>query len=390
MRREEGDFVVLHDPLGVSEPVAVDADFGPVLDLLTGQRTLAQIRQSLMMRGDSLEVAIEDLEAFVSDLSESGLLDDAPFRARWATAHKAFLASPTLPANAAGILYPKDPSEFERLVAGDGAATAKDSALRAVWLPCEPIELTGPFLRDLLRDFPGPAEVDVIVLLAADGQQGMLPYAITDKSHVTPFGPTRGDAALVAHLEGELPWVRREEIRHRRNDGLELAASLVKCIYGDACPPTLPVCCGPSSLDLKNNESEEFFDTLELALMRKRALFVACASLSHCGPAYGETDYDGELQRDDDSLCLDAFLRMAPSTFLRRVMQSPTRRARGAAPAYALSRLLDPDDHAELAFYQVFEPPSRGPEEPEADASVTRAGGIGCAGVRVSSGVPRG
>ncbi|MCA9687593.1 MAG: hypothetical protein KC457_35865, partial [Myxococcales bacterium] len=115
-KREGERLLVLRDPLELCDPFAIDADFTPVIDALDGQRTPAQIRQSLLMRGQ-LDIDLEELQDFIAELGEAGFLDDDSFRARWTAAHDAFSDLELRPARRAGLLYPDDPEDLARWLA---------------------------------------------------------------------------------------------------------------------------------------------------------------------------------------------------------------------------------------------------------------------------------
>src|SRR5687767_14931911 len=116
LRRGDEDLLVVRDPLGLAEPFAIDADFGVVLDLLDGTRTLPQIRQSLLM-AHSIDLPAEDLADFIADLGDHGLLDDDQFRDLWADAHADFVEADERPPTLAGVVYPDHPGELAAVLA---------------------------------------------------------------------------------------------------------------------------------------------------------------------------------------------------------------------------------------------------------------------------------
>lgn len=365
LTRGEDEMLVLHDPLGIAEPIAVDKEFEPVLDLLAGERSLPQIRQTLLMRPDAPSCTLEELQEFVADLSDAGLMDDDTFRDLWTALHKEFLAQGTRPMSAAGRSYPEDASQFSALLEKlaqehPRPRTPRDESLHALWV--SPVALmSAPDLFAASCTQLPDAPPEILVVLASEAQRGLLPYALTVNSFETPFGPVHQDLELVDKLTSQLPWVRREEIRHRLGGGVEFAAALAKQKWGEGCPPMLAISCAPSCIDSENSDGDDFVEALELALIRHRVLIWASGTLSHCGPAFGGDSHEQEEQRDDDEGCIDAVLRGAPSTFLRRCARTPRARASGAAVGYTLTRLLDAGHQSELCGYQRIAAPGEVP-----------------------------
>jgi len=374
--------LVLRDPLGLCEPLAVDRDLAGLLDLIDGTRTVSQLRQSMLMRGEA-DVSREDLEAFVDALCEAGLLDDDEFRARWLEAHDEFMARERREPWAAGLLFPREADALRALLSQTLPAPegrmVRGSRTRGVVCPHQPFERAAKVLDATLRELPPADEIDVVVVLATDHHPGMLPFAVTDKGYATPLGAVHADAELVAALDDRLGWIRREEIRHRTGAPIEFAAVMLRWIYGRACPPMLPVLCGRSALGAGEvDHAEDFVAALELQLEGRRVLYWATAELAHAGPAYGGRSLDDASVADiraHDEACLDALIGGKVSRFRQRCLEDvPHGRPSGAAALDVMVRLLPVGYRAHLGGYDaapVDDDPARGR--------------VGMAGVRFST-----
>lgn len=377
LRRGDEALIVLRDPTGLSEQVAFPIAAAPLLDALDGQRTVAQIRQSLAMRG-VLDIELADIEAIVRDLADAGYLDDADFRARWEQVHREFLADPVRRPRWAGLLYPDDPVELERslaaLVPGPAARLADDDHVLGVLLPHQPLPGVSPpgpdsapeaargLCDEVLRGLPRAGALDLVVVLGTDYHPGLQPFVITDKRYATPRGELAGDPALVRALDRRLPWVRREEIRHREAMSVELAVVVLQHMYGGSCPPILPVLCGPSALEVEpDGPVEAFLATMEHVLEDRRVLWWVAAELAHEGPAYGRPPLTGEraaalLARDRG--CLAALADARVGQFERCCRDVPGLEApSGAAAAATAARLFPVGYGAELVTYAAGRPP---------------------------------
>lgn len=287
LRRGDEVLVVLRDPLGISEPAAFPQEATHVLDMLDGQRTPAQVRQSLLLRG-RMDLSLEDVLGLIAELGDAGLLDDDRFRGMWEAARREFMANAVRSPRFAGLLYPADAAALRATLHDALPAPAtrvqRGSEVIGVLLPYQPLEgRVAALVATTLRGLPPADELDLVVLLGTDHHPGRLPFAITDKAYGTPLGPVANATEVVDALERRLPWIRREELRHRETTSLELATLMLRHVYGDACPPALPVLCGPAALGSGEDETatDAFLATMEHVLEGRRVLWWISAELSH-------------------------------------------------------------------------------------------------------------
>ncbi len=306
--------MIVRDPLGLAEPFALNAELAPLLEMLDGTRTLTQIRQSLLMtRG--LDLPVSELEEFVQQLRDGALLDDDAFRERWADLHSDFIESSERPPTLAGLVYPDDTGALAALLEReipsqpDGPPrTRAETSVMGVVAPHGPFERTGSLLDETLRGLPPAEQLETIVILGTDHGPGLLPYAVTDKSYVTPLGASTPARDLLGALERRVPWILREQMRHRDALSLELATLALLHHYGDHCPPILPVLCGSTALvDPEQQDARESFELALGGLCEDRPiLWWISAELSHAGPAYGRPplteEHRMELQQRDADL----------------------------------------------------------------------------------------
>jgi AmmeMemoRadiSam system protein B len=380
LAREDQSLLVVRDPLDLVEPFAIEARYAPVLDALDGTRTLAQIRQSLLMRG-VVDVDREDLEEFVAELGEIGLLDDERFRELWAEIHEQFEAAELREPRRAGLLYPAEPGPLEAWLAPAlpaRAAEAGDPPI-AVIAPHQPPPQIAGLLRPLLATLPDPATWKVIVILATDHAPGLLPFAATDKDQQTVLGPLRCHLPLIDELERRVPWLLREQIRQRSADAIEWTTLLLRALWGDRCPPVLPLSCGQTMLTRNEGreQADELLGALELLLGEDtkagRVLWWTAAELSHRGPAFGHAELpEPEQIETADMELLEPLLAGRPEQLVRRCMESdPSARPSGTAALATLAQMLPIDYRASLVGHRVIPAPGEIP------------GWIGCAGVVV-------
>ncbi len=366
LERDGEALIVLRDPQGVSDPVALPEAAAPLLDLLDGERSVAQIRQTLLFRGNPLDR--EEVDGLVLDLGDAGLLDDDTFRARWSTMHEGFIAASRRPPRFAGVLYPEAPGELAdlltTLLGPPERRRRAGSDLAGVILPHQPFERCGDLLDRTLRQLPEAADIDCVVVLGTDHHPGLTPYTTTDKIFETPLGPVRSDTARVGALSRRLDWIRREEIRHREAMSVELAAVLLRYLYGDDAPPILPVLCGHSALLVGDTSAAaEDFQALCAELSdNPRVFWIAVAELGHCGAAYGRPPIEKrtvDLLAERDSGLLEALIRGQLHELQRRCLAEDPHLGppSGAAVLTTLGRLLPVGYRGRVSAYEILQAP---------------------------------
>ena len=368
-QRGEEALLVVRDPLGLSEPFAIDAEFGVVLDLLDGAHSLAQVRQSLLMRHD-LDLALPDLRAFVADLQDAALLDDEVFRDRWADAHTDFLDAPVREPSLSGVVYPEHPGELaaalERAVPSTTVRISENSRVRGVMVPHDPPDRAAArgLIDRTLRGLPDPGRLEAVVILGADHGPGLLPYVGTDKPHRTPLGVVPTARPFMDALARRLPWISREEIRHREAISIELAVLYLQQVYGDACPPIVPILCGQTALvpaEDNPEQGEHFIATMEALCEDRDILLWVSGELSHGGVAYGRPDLDENgcraLAARDRSI-LEVLRRGKPSAVATACSAAhPQGRPSGGPPLATAARLLPVGFRTEVVEYDLVEAP---------------------------------
>ncbi len=376
------DVVVLRDPLGVAEAVSVGAAYAKLLDLLDGTRTPAQVRQSLLMR-DGLDVHAGDLDAFLADLSDAGWLDDAAFRARWEGLHTAFLDADPRPPRFAGTLYPDDPDALRRGFTahlGEIDRVRPGSDVIGLLLPHGPADLCGSVVAATLCDLPAPDDIELVVVLGTDHGPGLTPYVATGKAFATPLGIVRNATDSFDALRRRVPWIDREEIRHRDALSIEAAVLWLQLAYGDACPPILPVLCGQTVLrGAADGHAGRFVAALEALCEERPVLYLGSAELSHAGEAYGRPPLTAEMAETvaaRDRACIDDLCAARDESLASRCREPHEQgRPSGGAVMTTLARLLPSRYRAEIAAFETRSVPGQA------------SGTVGLAGIRFRTAV---
>lgn len=379
LEREDEMLIVLCDPMGVSEPVAVPKEAAPVLELLDGNRCPAQIRQSLLMRR-KIDIPTEDILSLIGDLQLAGFLDDDHFRQQWQRTHHQFMNEDVRAPRFAGILYPEDAHELRHELRFVQPRFAKNSEVIGVVCPYQPFEQVTKVLEPTLCNLPEAASLDLIIILGTDHFPGLLPFTLTHKSYQTPLGCVPVATEVLKSFTHHLPWICNEEIRHLKAHSIEMATVLIHYLYGQACPPILPILCGQTALftDETAHETNDFLAFLEQITQGLRVLWWTSAELTHAGSAYGQAPIaEDDLKKihQRDTLCLQNFIEGRPETFMKRCLEPHHRfgRISGAAAMTTLARALPVGYRAILDAYQTLHSPG------------SEFGAAGLAGIKVYS-----
>ncbi len=290
LQRGREALLVLRDPLAVAEPFAIDAELAGALDQLDGRKSVAQVRQALLMGPNALDISLASLTEFIEALSAGGWLDDDNFRGQWIAIHDAFLGAARRDPILAGVLYPSEPEALRELLSTTLGPTPPTGAQTwGIVIPHGPPEVTGSILRATLPALPDPGSIDVVVVIGTDHHAGLLPIAVCDKDYASPLGVAPCAVDVVGRMCRRMPWIDREAIRHRHAHSLEWSVLYLQHAFGQRCPAIVPIVVGATAVGDAGTAAEvgevaAFIDTL---VADGRAIVCVAAELTHAGAAYG-------------------------------------------------------------------------------------------------------
>jgi AmmeMemoRadiSam system protein B len=391
IRHQGQEMILLRDPLSLGgSQIAVPRPLGPLLGLMDGTRDEAALEAALRVRA-GVRLAPELLPKLLADLDEAYLLENERFAEAKAEAVRAYRAAPYRPVTLDGSSFPPEADAARAHLQGymdalppiEGPAEAADERpLRGLISPHIDYPRGGPVYAEVWRAAAQAVrEAELVILLGTDHQGDEASLTLTHQSYATPWGvlPTDGAAvdALVQVLGEEAAFA--EELHHRGEHSIELAAVWLHFVRAGEPVPVVPILCGhfgPFVSGGADPASHEPFalavDVLRELMARRKALVVAAADLAHMGPAFGDPyglDFVGraQLRSADERLLETVYAGDAEAFFEELKAEGDRRHVCGLPPIYLMLRLLS-ETQGEPAGYAVC------PADPMGTSFVSIAG----------------
>ena len=349
----------------------IPAGLAPVLELCDGEHSLAAMQAALSVRyGMSLPTAL--LESLIQQLDEALLLESERAQAARHDALEAYRNAPFRPPALAGTSYPADPDALTTMLDGfvssvEPNSGSDQSAIRGLLSPHIDYERGGPvYAHTWQHAQQAVREADVVVIFGTDhaGSPGML--TPTRQDYATPWGVLPTDQDAIDRFEAA--WgsesMYDEELHHRREHSIELAAIWLHYMRQGDPVALVPILCGSflpfTAGDAHPQDCPQLAGSIAAltdALAGKRVLVVAAADLAHMGPAFGDPQsldrQEKEALKGFDRVLLDAMCRGDSEGFLGHLRQSKDKqKVCGLPPIYAALQLLGPTTGRVLDYAQ--------------------------------------
>jgi MEMO1 family protein len=364
--------VLLRDPLQLSQTsLAIPQPLGPLLALMDGSRDEAGLEAALMLRA-GVRLAPGLLSKLVSDLDQALLLENERFAAARAEALRAYREAPHRAMSLDSGLPASSELWTDRLQGYlDGLPPLADppqsGPVRGLVSPHIDYQRGGPVYAEAWRGAAQAAqEAELALVFGTDhrGRDGSL--TLTRQSYATPWGVLPTDLETVDAIAAALGEAEAygEELHHRSEHSIELAANWLHFVRGGAPVPMVPILCGSFASFVAGEEDPDDYQPfgrllagLQEVMAARRTLVVAAADLSHVGPAFGDSrglDFIGRAQlRSADERLLQAVYAGDARAFFEQIREERDRRhICGLPPIYLMLRLLD-DARGTAAGYDL-------------------------------------
>lgn len=371
--------LLLQDRLAIgARAVVVPQMLVPLLALCDGTRDVDALRAAYLLR-TGIDLDRATVERVVSHLDEAMMLESPRFEEAYRRSLEEYRLAPGRAPFLAGTGYPADPSGLAGLLNGymEKAAAVGDGVpssggtVRGVICPHIDYDRGGlVYARVWDRAREAVAAADLFVVLGTDHAGAPGSITLTRQSYETPVGILRTDAEaveMVAEAIGDAAFA--QELNHRVEHSVELAAVWIRFLSGAREIRMLPVLCGsfhPYTQGEGRPEQDERWlaglEALRRVAARQRTLVVAAADLAHMGPAFGDPSPMGAPERASlsasDAEMLDAICRGDADGFLEMlVAERDRRKVCGLPPIYLMLRMLG-DVVGEKVAYEICPAPA--------------------------------
>ena len=364
---------LLRDPLQLCrETVVVPQPLHLILALCDGTREDAGALSASLAVRHGIRIPPATIDQLLSVLDRTYLLDNVTTVQVQERMLAEYRATPFRPAASAGQSYPTKTQDLQRLLDGyldqpgpsPSAARASALPIRGLVSPHIDYARGGPVYARVWRQAAAAARAaDLALILGTDHYGSAGTITLTRQHYATPYGilPTAGDTveALAEALSEQGAFA--EELHHRTEHSIELAAVWLHHMRRGRPCDTVPVLCGSFRHYIQGDASatrdrgiQAFAEAFKRATAGRKVLVIASADLAHVGPAFGGRPVDmvgrARLQAADDAL-IDQLGTGNAENVLSEIQRVEDRNnVCGVPPIYLALRLLEPAQ-GELVAY---------------------------------------
>lgn len=391
IQHENQPMLLLDDPLRLSDTsIAVPRPLAALLMLMDGTRDPSRLEAALQVQA-GVRLAPGLLEQLVAGLDAAFLLDNERFRQARAAAVETYRAAPFRPLTLDGASFDGRAEMTTAQLQGylDALPPAPQfegeaAPIRGVISPHIDYQRGGPVYAEVWRAAAEAArQAELVIILGTDHRGGEGTLTLTRQSYATPFGVLPTEQSLVDALAGALgdEAVFGEELNHRQEHSIELAAVWLHLMRGGEAVSLLPILCGSFGAFVAGQgqpaDHEPFaraVEVLQPAMAARQTLVMAAADLAHIGPAFGDrhgVDFIGRAQQRnaDERLMASICAGDAESFFAQIRDEGDRRHICGLPPIYLTLRILG-EVRGQQAGYALC------PADPQGLSFVSVAGAI--------------
>ena len=312
-KNDDGEILIFHDPAAYTPDLALDAGLAPLLALMDGSHSVAQINE--IVRRSDPEMPADWIAEFVAELDEHLLLDSPHFEAQRAGREGEWHDATERPAAFSGRSYPEKPDdlsvflEAKRMIGTDRLpARAYDAAkVRGIVTPHIDFHRGGhteaasyaPLVENV-RATGKPFDTLVVFGIAHAGVR--YPFCALGKDYATPLGTMQCDQAFVANLTERVgPQLLAEGFVHKDEHSIEFSAVLCQHFPELKNARIVPILCGGFWESLRSGKAPEiaepevgaFIEALREVTRQHEAAghkigFIASVDGAHVGTQFGD------------------------------------------------------------------------------------------------------
>ena len=307
------EILVFHDPQGYAPDLALDAGLAPLLALLDGTHSVAQIAD-LVSRSNP-DLPADWVAEFLAELDEHCLLDSPNFNAQQNARESDWIKSTVRRAAFAGRSYPGEIAELDAFLETKRAqgearlpARAYDARkVRGIVTPHIDFHRGGhveaasyaPLIENV-RATGQPFDTLVILGIAHAGVR--TPFCALDKDFQTPSGTMQCDREWIGALSARVgPQLLSENFAHKDEHSIEFSAVMCQHFPELKSARIAPILCGGFWESLRSGRAPEtdephvgaFIEalravTVEHQKAHRKIGFIASVDGAHVGTQFGD------------------------------------------------------------------------------------------------------
>jgi len=352
--------ILLGDPLRLSgQAIFLPLSLAPLLELCDGTRDEAGLRASLAVRA-GIQLGPATLERILAQLDEALLLDNERFAEAYAGALQDFRTATSRSPILAGESYPADPEALEEALRTHiGEAKQRENVaggdIRGVVSPHIDFERGGVVYAQVWGEAAEAVrEAEIAIIFGTDHIGGEANLTFTHQRYATPWGVLPTANGIVDTVARELgpEIVFRDELHHRSEHSIELAAIWLHYLLGDKQCELVPVLCGSFEQFIggksgpdEDAEISAALDILKGVTASQKTIVIAAGDLAHVGPAFGDRYAIDIVERArlkvaDEELMASICAGDEGAVFQQVKREQDRRRICGLPPIYMALRFL--------------------------------------------------
>jgi AmmeMemoRadiSam system protein B len=298
--RSSGGGLILVDPLGLSgeEPLHVSADAAPLLPLLDGAHSAADLQLAATRLRGGILVTQSAIQQFLERLSQRLMLQNESYEQRSQELRDEWDQLTERPPSQAGTGYPADPQEVSTMLEAvmEGSSSSPGAPPWILVAPHADIGAARLAYQAVYSHCPSGPPARVILVGTGHHLSDAL-FSIANKDYLTPLGrsPCDTEAVVLLRKSGGAQ-IASDDWDHRAEHSLEFQCLFLHYLWGENQPPVVPILCGSLERYLSRQDPPHrvpdlraFLQHLAAIATSRGTLTVAGIDLSHLGPKFGHS-----------------------------------------------------------------------------------------------------
>ncbi len=364
----------LHDPLRLSDQqIVMPPTLAQILLFCDGTCTIPQIHEAFVAHL-GIPVNAEIVTDVIAQLDETFLLENEHSRQALEKIRAEYRAQPFRPPALAGLSYPEHPEQLSQLLESYGNGDSLDN-----WEPWYGRALIAPHIdyqrggavysKVYRRAETAVLNADLILILGTDHNGDPGTFTLTRQPYATPYGVLPTDSDLIDTLAQAIgpEAAYAEELNHRQEHSIELAANWLHYIYHKANvppKPMIPILVGSFQHFVNNGhhpatdkQLTQAIETLKTVTAGQNVFTIMSVDFAHVGPAFDD-DYVMDkakrtaLQQTDDQL-VQAIIRGDATRFYDQIAAvQNSNKVCGFSPIYLGLQFIGSTEGIQIAYDQ--------------------------------------